>query len=186
MARLTSLLAPLACAGLLACSTLQVSQDFDPQADFTGYRSYAWLSHEQAETGDIRVDSPLLHQRIRTAIEDNLETRGYRPQKTGVPDFYVGYHLSLESRLDVRTINAHHGYGGYGRYGRWGTVGYPETRVSQYEQGTLIIDVADAGEKKLVWRGWASDRIRRNPSQEESEQKVRDVVAKVMEQFPPR
>ena len=39
---------------------------------------------------------------------------------------------------------------------------------------------------RVVWRGWASDRIRRNPSQEESEQRVRDVVAKVMEQFPPR
>ena len=103
-----------------------------------------------------------------------------------MPDFYVGFHLSLESRLDVRTINGHYGYGGYGRHGRWGTVGYPETRVRQYEQGTLIIDVADATHKKLVWRGWASDRLTRNPSQEDSERRVREVVAKVMEQFPPR
>ena len=41
----------------------------------------------------------------------------------------------------------HSGY--YG--GRGWTMSVPETRVTEYEQGTFVIDIADAREKELVW-----------------------------------
>ncbi len=174
----------LALAVLCACSTLQINQDFDADAPFSSYRTYGWLTHEQAPTGDIRIDNPLLHRRIRDAIDRHLEIMGFRKVTDAEPDIWVGFHLSLEQRLDVRTINRHHGVGGYGRRGHWGTVGY-ETQVRQYQQGTLIIDIADAAERKLVWRGWASDRLSRNPQPDQQEARVHEVVQQVLAQFPP-
>ncbi len=140
--------------------------------------------HEHAATGDVRLDSPLIHERLRSSIEGNLMDRGYR--KSESPDFFIGYHLSMEQKMDIQTINTHYGYGGYGRHGSWGTVGYPETRVRQYEVGTLVIDVAAAAEKKLVWRGWGTDRLQKNPKPEGANERVRAVVDQILDQFPPQ
>ena len=144
--------AALALAVLCACSTLEINQDFDANAPFSSYRTYGWLTHEQEPTGNLRVDNPLLHRRIRDAIDRHLEIMGFRKLTDAEPDIWVGFHLSLEQRLDVRTINWHHGVGGYRRAGYWGSVGY-ETHVQQYEQGPLIIDIADAAARSAGGSG---------------------------------
>ena len=44
------------------------------------------------------------------------------------------------------------GYYGYGMGGPVSTT----TRVVEYEEGTLVVDIWDADNKELVWRGSAS------------------------------
>ena len=53
-------------------------------------------------------------------------------------------------------MSAGYGYYGYraGMYGAWS--GYPyDVETTNYRQGTLTIDVVDAGRKALVWQGVA-------------------------------
>jgi hypothetical protein len=177
--------AALLMGGALGCSSLSVSSDYDPAEDFSRLRTYMWLPGPQPKTGDVRLDNALLDARIRKAVDEQFATQGYEKIKSGQPDFRVGYHLSTEKRLDVRTINDYYGYGwGYG-YG-YAPMGYSSTQVSEYDVGTLILDIVDSELDRLVWRGSASGRLRKKSTLEQSEQDARDVAKAILEKFPPQ
>jgi len=170
----------------LSCAAVRVNEDYDPSVDFSGLKSFAWIPGTTPQSGDIRLDSPLIDARVRAAIERTLAERGYRKLAEGTPDFLVGYHLSMDQKLDVRTVNSGVGVGfGYGRYGRGGVVGF-DTTVQQYDEGTLIIDIANGADDRLIWRGWGSQRLRRNPSPEQTTQAIDRAVTEILKQFPPR
>ena len=104
-----------------ACSSVRIQYDFDPSADFSSWRTYSWYVGDVPDTGDPRLDNPLLNARIETAVDRTLGDRGYAKKDGGNPDFYVRTHVSTEQRLDVRTMNR--GYMG-GPHGRgWGGAG---------------------------------------------------------------
>lgn len=164
---------------LVACASVRVNVDFDPNEDFSAYRTFTWLPAPTRPSGDYRIDNPLLDKRIREAVERGLAEKGYRKVVDRYPDFYVAYRLSIEQKIDVYTVNR--GYVDYwGYYASW-----PETRVSQYDEGTLVLDVADAHEKQLTWRGVAIGRVRRNPTPEQTTRDVDEAVAEILERFPP-
>jgi hypothetical protein len=165
----------------LACTTLRVSTDYDPSENFGEYRTYAWLPEEPTPTGSPRLDSPLLHERIRKAVDRALEAKGF--QRTETPDFLVKFDLTTQRRLDVSTYNN----GFYRGYGYW--VSIPQTEVREYEEGSLVIDVIDREEKKVVWRGIGQRRLRgdgSNDDPEELQKRADDVAAAVLKDFPPQ
>jgi hypothetical protein len=166
----------------VGCRTVSVSADWDQNHDFSGYRTFGWLHAQQPETGDFRIDNPLVDKRIREAIDKTLQARGYEKVGDTGADFLVGYHLDVEKRLDVQTMNT---YYGYGRHGRWGGVGYPQTYVNEYEQGSLVIDVADTSRRELVWRGTGTRRVSQSSSPEKSSQVTDKAVAEILARFPP-
>ena len=171
------LLALLAGASL-ACATVRVTVDYDPNEDFSSYRTFAWFPIVRPSS-DPEVASPLVDARIRAAVARELEAKGYRQVIDRTPDFYVTWHVSVEDKLDVYTVDR-------GYVGSWGyVVSIPETRVRQYEEGTLLIDVADAREKQLVWRGVGKGRLRRQPTPEQLTADVDGAVAEILERFPP-
>ena len=178
--RLARIWPSLAAALLLACSTVKVTVDYDPEEDFTTYRTYAWLPGTPEASGDPRLDTPMVHKRVHEGIDRTLGNKGFE-KADGDPDFWVAYHLSVERKIDVYTTNRL--YGGYG----W-TVSVPETRVNEYDEGSLIIDVSDAREKELVWRGIGAGRLRRTPEQdpERQQQDIYQVVDEVLASFPPK
>jgi hypothetical protein len=78
------------------------------------------------------------------------------------------------------------GNGGLGGYGGSGWVG-PETYATQYTQGTLILDIVDAGTKKLTWRGSAQANLGSNPSPGAStDKKIKQATDKILDRFPPK
>ena len=168
---------------------MRTSHDFDPSADFSAWRAYAWYPNESPPTGDPRIDNPFLNQRIEAAVNRTLTAQGFAQVLDGTPDFYVNYHLSTEQRLDVRTMNR--GYmggphrGGWGGAG-WGGVGWTETYVDQYEEGTLVIDFVDAPARRLVWRGSGTRRLSRDPQPDRVTKRVDEAVEEVLGQFPPK
>jgi hypothetical protein len=180
MNRVVALLVATVAVG--GCSTVKVQTDYDPGADFARLQSYAWLPDPRPPTGDPRIDSTLLDSRIRSAVDSQLATRGFRQVSPDQADFLVAYHVALETKLDVDTI--HHGYG-YGR-GRWYGGVSTSTRVSEYEQGTLLLDFVDPKTRQLLWRGSASARLRSKSSPEKSQERVNQAVAAMLKRFPPK
>jgi len=168
----------LICVALAACRSVQVIVDFDPEEDFSNYRSYAWLPGSPEQSGNLAVQSPLIDARVRQAVDRTLKEKGFEKREQGQPDLYVAYHLSVESKLDVYTVDRY-----YGRYGY--AVSIPETRVSQYDEGTLVIDIADAREKELVWRGTGIKRVQPSPQPEKTTEAVNRAVAEILASFPP-
>jgi hypothetical protein len=52
--------------------------------------------------------------------------------------------------------------------------------------GTLVVDLVDAGNKELVWRGTATTPIDKTASVEKREAAVQEAVEKLFAAFPPR
>ena len=186
-ARTTVLL--LALAPLLsACAGISVNQDFSPGRDFSALSSWDWMPAEDRQGGDPRADNPLVDERIRSAIEGQMRTKGFRKVASGEPSFRVGYHLILEDQVDYETVNAYWGRGwGYrGVYGRYGpAMAASQTYTVEYTQGTLIIDFFDVESKELVWRGSAEGKINESNDPQEKQQRANQAVLAILEQFPP-
>ena len=81
------------------CAGPRVSQDYEPGTDFSTYRTFAWKSADQPQTGDIRVDNPLVDGRIREAVERALSGTGYREIDQAAADFLVEYGLTVQPKI---------------------------------------------------------------------------------------
>ena len=173
------------------CSSVEVSFDFDPKANFAGLKTYEWLKEPQMPTGDSRIDgNTILENRIHKAVDSAFAARGIT-KVTSDPDFLVAYHVSLDKQRSVQTLNSYYGYGpgwgyGYGaayRPGYW--AGAPETYVYEYEEGTLILDIVDPKNKALIWRGSAQDEVHFKSTPENDQTQLNEAVHKMLENFPP-
>lgn len=172
--------------GLLAlagCSSISVNHDYDTHADFTAYRTFAWMELSQdmpANAQQAEQSSDLLDRRIRGAVEGEMAHRGMA-QVTGVEaDVLVVYHLGTQEKVQVSDWGYSYGhyYGGYG--GR-------NIDVYQYTEGTLIIDIVDARTHDLVWRGSGTKTIDRSQkSPEQLQANIDEAVGRIMQSYPPK
>ena len=171
---------------LTGCSGVRVTSDFDPHhiTEMKAYRTYAWLPMP-TDQGDDLTNSTLMGKRIRTAADHVLQKRGYEKAVSGTPDFLIGHHLAVEGKLDISTVNNYYGYG-YGYWGGpWG-YGYSNTYVRDYQEGTLILDIADGITNELVWRSAAVAEVNQSSNPEKRQQAIQSVVLKMLDTFPPK
>ena len=187
MRRLPLLLIPILLL-LGACQSQQINRDFDASRDFAGYRSWSWQEPAvQYKPDDPRIRSDLTEQRLRGAVSEQLDQRGLRPAATGAAgNLRVQVWLIVDQRQQQVSTGFGGGFGGYwGNY--WGGPAYNETRTVDYKVATVQIDLFDGKDGKLVWRG-SAERIMRNdegnPTQRETV--IREAVARVLSQYPPR
>src|SRR5574341_457044 len=141
--------------GVGGCSSMVVSYDYDPSANLKAYHTYDWLPGPQEQSGDKRIDNSLIDMRIRIAVASQLQLKGYSKPASGKPDFYVVYHASVK---DLLKMTSEREYYGYGVAEKSGSGGWPAgnrriTDVESYKEGSLLLDVIDVEEKRLVWRG---------------------------------
>ena len=136
---------------------------------------------------DPRLHSDLTEQRIRDATAEQLDQRGLRPAAGGTPaDLRVQAALIVENKQN-QVSTYHGGFWGGPWGGYWGGPAYTETRTLDYQVGTLQIDLIDGRDGKLVWRGSARQVLRNNPSNPaERAAAIRETVARVLAQYPPR
>ena len=85
-----------------ACQSPRIERDFDTSRDFAAYRSWSWQEPAlQYRPDDPRLRSDLTEQRIRSAIEQQLEQRGLRPAQPGNPgDLRVQAWLIVDQRQE--------------------------------------------------------------------------------------
>jgi len=176
----------LALLGLLAagCSGIRVSQDYDIQLPFPEIHTYAWKSPVAKAGADIRENNPLLHKRFRENIDRVLQEKGYA--RTSDPDFLVDYEYAVNTRIhsEPYTTGFGFGFGPYHRYGGFSVMTAPD--IYEYDVGTLVIDVYDAGSDTLLWRGMGSEEITPHPTPQKRTEMVRQMVEAILAQFPPQ
>lgn len=188
MSRQALLIAAVLTALLIqGCATgADVRVDFDPKADFQKLRAYAWAPMT-AEEQQEKTRNSLTHERIQSAIDAHLATRGYAKVAEAQADFLVTHTVTVESRTQVNDTRMSVGYGRYGARGGVG-VGYGipiDTTVYQYRVGTLVIDVIDAREKRLVWRGAGERTLSEDQAPEKRTEVINATVNEVLGRFPP-
>lgn len=156
-----------------ACSTLQISTDYDKAADFSQYKTFSYH-----DTGEIKND--IWASRIENALSEALAAKGLRKVANG-GDVWLVAHPRLSKQTQINTYNSGWGYG----YGWYGGGGMSTSTVSEIPVGTLVVDLVDGKKKDMVWRGIASDTLHTDASPETREQNLRNVAAKLFEGYPP-
>lgn len=173
---------------LSACQTAPVERDYDTSRDFTQYRTWTWAEPAVSFTpqGDPRVSSDLTSQRLRQAVSDELDARGLRPAVgEQSADLRVQVDVISEQEEDEVTTT----FGGSIGYWGWGWGGgpaYTESRTVNYQMLTLQLDLRDADDGQLVWRGSEQERLWDAATPPgEREQQIRAMVGRILSAFPP-
>lgn len=158
----------LALACLAACTSgPKIRADQDPAADFSIYRSYAFV--EQPGT-DRAGYSTLITTHFKNAIQRQMEARGYTLTDEN-PDLLVNFFTSMSERTDTRAapgvfLGTRYYRDRFGLYTAWPLYARG-SETTRYEVGTASVDVVDAARKQLIWEGVAEGRItseaRENP-----------------------
>jgi hypothetical protein len=168
------------------CSSIRVSQDYDPSRDFSSLQTYVWQREKQPETGDVRVDNSLLDTRFRSAIDNALAKKGFQKQSEGKPDFFVAYTYQIDSKIESSKVTFGFGFGSGGGGAYTGMGVNSGGRVNEYDEGLLVIDLMDAATGDLLWRGTGTARVDQHSKPEESVKDINEVVEKILAQFPPQ
>lgn len=183
--RVSVLLCFLFAIFIFGCSSLEVSQDYQPDSDFSNLKTYAWKVKDQEKTGDMRIDSQLMDDRIRKATEEKLLEKGFIKITGETPDFYIIYKYSISRKIYSNPVSTGMGYG-YGRYGRFGTIGIRTgTEINEYDEGLLIIDFLKPDSDIVLWRGSSTRVVETHSTPEKRIQDIHQTIGKMLAQFPP-
>ena len=162
------------------CSSVNTTFDYDSHTDFSKLQTFAWMPRE-ANTGgsaqQAQANNSLFDKRLKNAVNTNLEAKGYSINTTE-PDFVIIYHTGVQDKVNV--TNWGYTYGPY--WGPWGE----SVDVSQYTEGTLILDFVDYVTKSIVWRGTAQKALSGNENPEKAEQNMQKAVDQLLAKFPPQ
>ena len=131
--RIGSALLAAATMSAAGCSAVRYSADFDREAPFREYKTYAWSPASPQERAALQRVNPFLEKRLRRAIDRELASRGFVQAPEDEADFLVSAHPLVPERTrgDSASANAYRRSGprvsmgvgiGFGR--RYG-YGYP-------------------------------------------------------------
>ena len=149
---------------LSACATLpQVRTSYDRSADFTQYKTFAFMSPLATDRGGYQS---LVSQELKAATRREMEARGLRMDEAA-PQLLVNFNAAVveKTRVSTMPVPVSGGLGFYGGsyygYRRGAYLPWPQyvdqTVVSNYREGTLNIDVIDVARRQLVWEGVVTD-----------------------------
>ena len=165
-------MACLAAGPLLA---VEVVVEYDRQTDFSKYKTYTW--RQKPDTGKPEMDA-----RVLEALDGQLKEKGWTRIEQGEADAVLAAHAIIKEDQQIDTA-----YSGWGSGWNWSgpgpLAGVATTVRTDLRVGTLVLDVFDAGSKKLVWRGTAKDTLA--PDQETNRRKLQQAVTRLFKGFPP-
>ena len=162
----------------VACSTVKVAYDYDKQADFSKYKTYA-LSEE---TMKIPINQ-LNRDRLISATESEMAAKGFT--KSDNPDVILDLRVKGEE-VQTATATTTGGYGyGYGRWGYGGGFSTTQVNYDKYVEGTLFITLVDKASEKIVWQGTGKKTLTENASPQKREENINYAVKQIFTNYPP-
>ncbi|WP_422083539.1 DUF4136 domain-containing protein [Ulvibacterium sp.] len=170
---------------LSSCSSVQVLSDYDQETNFNEYKSYAFYKTgiDQAQISDLDK------KRILRAIQNEMNSRGF--VKSGKPDLLVSIFTKEKEEVDV--FNNNWGWGAWGWGWGWNPwmwgpgwgAGWGGSQVSTRTEGSLYIDLIDAGTRELVWQGKGVGNLNNIKDIRKKEERIKEFVSEILQQYPP-
>lgn len=165
-------------------STPNTVSSADPTVDLGQYQTYNFAAvvdtdgqpYQSLETGYIKA-----------AASRELEARGF--SRSDDPDLLVNFAIETQEKVRSRSVPTAGGGLAYDPfyddvyYDTWGTT--HTTRIDQYTEGTLQIDLIDKREAKVVWQGATRGRLTKK-DYENPQATLDGAVAEIFTQFPAR
>jgi len=162
-----------------APSVSGVGHEFDASFDFDRPETFAIVRPESGSPM-----SPILRRNILTETATQLTNMGFRevsdPAKA---DLLVSAHGTSKRVVDSVTYSNVYYTRTYRRSSWVYFGGYPSQYITTREEGTLLLDIADAKTKELVWRGWGTRRF--TLESEVTSAQIKESVRRLLRNFPP-
>ncbi|MBL6649011.1 MAG: DUF4136 domain-containing protein [Flavobacteriaceae bacterium] len=158
---------------LLSCGTIRVSSDYDSEADFSNYKTFAFYKSgiDNVEISDIDK------KRILKSIQNTLFNKGLTIDEN--PDILINIATkSVENIYIDNNFYSPYYIGWYPHYGR----SYNRVAYSSSE-GVLYIDVIDTNSKQLIWQGKGIGALSSNKSNRD--ELLNNLVTKILDVYPP-
>jgi Domain of unknown function (DUF4136) len=155
---------------------LKVSYDYDRAFDFSKLKTYQWI-----ELKDNKVNS-LTDAKIKQAINEELAKKGFTRVPSD-PNLYLTYQVGLQKEQQINTMTT----GGWG-WSPWygGGMGTMTATSSTINIGTLVIEIINPVDKKLVYRSQGTDTINPSSDPDKNYSKIQKAVEKILKNFPPK
>jgi len=162
--------------------------DFDRSKDFSAYKTYAWQKDEpmaivRADPDDQRISSEEADLLIRTQVEGLLSKKGFTKADRESADLLLSYFLVAQYDLGVEQYDP--GASGWDRmdYGHWRPFYEPGKDNRLTRKGTLTLDFIDRKDRKLAWRGSATDTVK---SSKDTARRIKKAISNLLKGFPPK
>jgi hypothetical protein len=170
---MSGILALLVIGFAAGCSSISTSSDYDQTYDFSTLKNYAWaeVSGEKQQADQISL------RRITQSTDQVLAGKGFVKSDPKDASFLVAIQTGVQQETQYTT----YGYGA----GAWRGAGMTTTTAQTYDEGTLILDIVDAKNKELVWRGSANGILDPGASADKKASNVTEAVTKILADFPP-
>ena len=166
----------------LGAQAQKISVNYDKQANFAQFKTYAWAPHGA-------VAHPMLAANIVGAIEDEMKARGLQMVNMDQnPSLIIQVYGSVDQDSTLYSNDPlYMATGGIPPFdpsfsGPLNTGMYGNTTVTIHK-GQLVVDLIDAASKKLVWRGMSQQNLAaHNPDKLLSQ--VNTAITKMFKQYP--
>lgn len=176
LVRLTLFASLFGMLNLVSCSSIKVSYDFDRQANYSSYKTYAYTPEVATFLDDIN------RGRITAAIDNEMAAKGFT--KSENPDVWIDLKITAEKKVSATSTPNYYG-AGYGY--RWGGGFSTSTiNVDTYVEGTLFVDMIDVSKKQLVWQGRAVGTLDPEASASKRESNINYAVQQIFTKYPPK
>jgi hypothetical protein len=180
----------LASAAAVACmNAIHVETAIAPDANLSSAHTYRFLlvpaARKPQETSNPMFESSITGQQVKRDIGQALQSRGYVRQEDNA-DLSVAYYISAKQKLEVTDYNYGYAFWGWHRWRWWGGPwgAWPAQEITQFEEGTIIIDILDGSGKTLLWRGMGKSDV--PDDAQEYAKDVDNTVHAIMRHFPGR
>ena len=183
------------CLLLAACATPPPtpSVDFDVDHDFSGDIKIGFYALSGGVTGSNPMElTDFQKDRIDEALRSALDGKGYTlVDSTRDADLLVSWHLNTVEKQDVRTTSSPNysmgvGYSRYNRYAMYNCyncMNQTDVRVTEYTQGTFIIDMIDPAANASIWRSVTQSKLKEETIRDQAA--LDSAAARVLGGFPP-
>ena len=158
----------------------KVVVDFDPNLDFSRYKTYAFIGGIENLVA-IQLNPELIENPLHHTVARELDKRGLREVQHGEsPDLVVRYWINSSAQMDVTVAGE---WGPYSAYvgGYWSFL-FESVGTGGKKESVLIIDLIDPKAKSLAWRLYLIGKLA-NPEKEWK--RIDQEVSKGLETYPP-
>lgn len=160
---------------VVSCAPIHVNYDYEKGTDFTQYKTYNYYS--DLETGLSELDT----KRLLNILDERLSAKGFSLSDT--PSFYINIQSSEYQESQRNTVGV--GVGGSGRNVGGGiSIGIPVGKANVNRQ--IIFDFVDESKNGLFWQAVTESSFNPNATPENKGERLKAIVDKVLEGYPPK
>lgn len=153
---------------MFAGCSAPVHVEKDDNADFSSYKTFAWVDKDGAGKKDQNKKNDMMEQKFKEAVTKELDKQGWKTDNRR-PDVLVSYDVLVErgSRRQNDPVYSQpftrSFFNPYSR--RFYNVYYPSQFMGYDDysepirEGTVTITVTDAKTDKSVWQGWTTGEV---------------------------